>query len=95
MRTIQQQCAMYFALVYPGQKLSPEQLRECQRAFHAGAEAVVRILWDISSNDVSEDAGVHMLEGLHEELQQYARQMMREAGIKVPEPAVPEGAGRG
>lgn len=95
MRTVQQQWATYIALVYPGQRLSPEQLREYEYSFYAGAQAVVQILWDISGNDVSEDAGLHILEGLQQELHGYAAQMLRDAGIHVPQQPAAEGAGNG
>lgn len=78
MRTVQSYCKSYIALVYPGQTLPPDQLREVRHAFHAGAEAIFKLLDDIGGDAaISEDAGVAMLTGIREELRAYAGQVLR------------------
>lgn len=79
MRTFQACCDTYLALVYPGQTLQPDQLREVRRAFYAGAEGMFKILVDdvCADGSISEDAGMAILTGLREELRAYARQVLR------------------
>jgi hypothetical protein len=51
----------------------PIQIMECRRAFYAGSEAFFRCVFDVSGDDVSEDAGAEYLETLNQELQAFGR----------------------
>lgn len=51
----------------------PIQTTESRRAFYAGATVVLAILNDISGDDISEDAGVAMLETLQAETLAFGR----------------------
>ncbi len=52
------------------------QRREMQMAFYAGAAAVLGIPLDIASARTSEEAGMHMLQGLHEEANAFALRLL-------------------
>lgn len=74
MNTIQDQWNLFEATVLP--KDAPDiQKQEMRRAFYAGAEAMARIQFAIGDKAVSEDAGVQILEGCHEELRSFASEV--------------------
>lgn len=77
MRTIESQWQSFLAAAFQGQAIPPGQEREMKRCFFAGAQGVINVLWDVSGNDVSESAGVHVLEGLVQEAQAFAQQVLR------------------
>ena len=85
MNSIQQQWALFQSTVVPG-NAPAIQRSEMRLAFYGGAEAVLRILWNTSGKETSEDAGVAILEGLHEECRRFAKQYGLAAGL--PEPIV-------
>lgn len=71
MNTIQAMWASYEAEVIPFDA-GATQRTECRRAFYAGARTVLGTLWNLGSLDVSEDAGVAVIEGMHQEAQAFA-----------------------
>lgn len=72
MNTVQQQWAMFEKLVMP-KDAPPMQRKEMRRAFYAGVEATLRLQFEMG--DVSDDAGVAMIEGWHDECRRFAQQM--------------------
>lgn len=60
----------YLRLVLPA-GAPPVQVQECRRAFFAGAAQVVLIMERIGEDDVSENAGVEILEATRQELQRF------------------------
>ncbi len=74
MNTIQEQWESFAALVVP-KDAPPVQRQEMRRAFYAGAEAMTRIQFAVGDKAMSEDAGVQVLEGCHDELRRFARQV--------------------
>jgi hypothetical protein len=50
---------------------SPGQMQELRQAFYGGAATVLGVMTEISANDVSDMAGIHILEGLHQELRAF------------------------
>jgi len=74
MNTIQAQWSTFEAMVVP-KKASPVQRQEMRRAFYAGAEAMMRIQWAIGDENISEDAGVQILEGCYDEVRRFALQV--------------------
>jgi len=73
------------------ERITPHGASEAQRfdlrvAFYAGATTVLGITREISASEVSDDAGVAILEGLHQEARAFALEVkqlaaaMREAG---------------
>jgi hypothetical protein len=71
LRTIAQHWAAFERLVLPAD-CGPVQRQEMRRAFYCGAHAVLTITLEISSAEVSEDAGAAILEGLHDECRRFA-----------------------
>lgn len=71
MNSIQEQWEAFSALVIP-KGASKTQITEMRRAFYAGAESVLRIQWAIGDSAISEDAGVAILEGVHDECRRFA-----------------------
>jgi len=72
MNTIQQQWETFSDLCMP--KDAPEiQTQEMRRSFYAGAEGMIQLLY--TTFEVSEDAGVAMIEGWHEECRQFSQQV--------------------
>lgn len=74
MNTVQEQWQTFEALVMPA-NAPPIQRQEMRRAFYAGAEAMMRVQWNIGGEEISEDAGVQILEGCRDELQRFAQQV--------------------
>lgn len=72
MNTVQQQWAMFEKLVVP-KDAPPVQRQETRRAFYAGVEAILRLQYQMG--DVSDDAGVAMIEGWHDECRRFAQQV--------------------
>jgi len=74
MNTIQEQWSTFEKLVIP--KIAPAiQRQEMRRAFYAGAEAMMRIQWNIGDKSISVDAGVAILEGCREEMKIFSKQV--------------------
>ena len=74
MNTIAEQWELFSAAVMP-KNAPPIQQQEMQKAFYAGAAAMLRMQWKIGDAAVSEDAGVSMMEGWHDELRRFAQQL--------------------
>lgn len=49
----------------------PAQIQEMRRAFFAGARSMLAIMQDVGDDDVSEDAGVIVLQEALEECQEF------------------------
>ena len=69
MNTIQEQWDTFRKLVIP-KNAPPIQVIEMKLAFYGGVEAMMRIQFNIT--DLSEDAGVAILEETRKELDQFA-----------------------
>lgn len=52
------------------------QVKETRRAFYAGFEAALRLAWEIGEEKISEDAGVGILQGLHEECALFVKEVV-------------------
>ena len=78
MNTVKEQWDSFRTLVIPTN--APEiQVTEMRRAFYAGVEAMLRIQWEVGDDAVSEDAGVAILEGIHDECRRFAAEVARGA----------------
>jgi len=75
MNTVQEQWDEFRKLVVP-KDAAPIQVQEMRRSFYAGVEAMLRIQWAIGEDSVSEDAGVAILEGIHDECQRFAQEVL-------------------
>jgi hypothetical protein len=76
MRTIAAQWSLFEQLVVPKNAHSTQR-QEMRRAFYAGAEAMLRLQYEIGGADVSEDAGVALMEGWHDECRRFAGQVAK------------------
>jgi len=76
MNTIAEQWAAFEVLVMP-KDAPPVQRQEMRRAFYSGAEAMLRLQYAVGDMDVSENAGVMMLEGWHDECRRFAQMVGR------------------
>lgn len=76
MNTIQAAWEKYQQDVMP-KDASTLQRVETKRAFYAGAQAVLGITWNLSAEDVSEDAACAVIEGLHQETRQFVADVDR------------------
>jgi hypothetical protein len=74
MNTIQEQWNLFEVLIVP-KNAHQVQRQEMRRAFYAGAEAMMRIQWQVGEESISEDAGVAILEGCRDEMQRFAMQV--------------------
>ena len=68
MNTVQEQWGSFQTMVIP-ENAPPVQIQEMKRAFYGGVEAMMRIQFNIA--DLSEDAGVAILEETRKELNQF------------------------
>lgn len=71
MNTVKEKWESYLREVVPA-NAGPVQVEECRRAFYAGAGSLLNITSTVIPY-MSEDAGVAVLEGLHQELQGFAK----------------------
>lgn len=62
----------YRAAVVPA-SAGPTHVKECRRAFYAGAQAVLLLQMQISGADVPDDVGAQYIESLHRELATFAQ----------------------
>lgn len=74
MNTIDEQWALFAKMVLP-KDAPPVQQQEMRRAFYAGAGSILRMQWEIGDAAVSEDAGVQIMEGWHDECRRFAQQV--------------------
>ena len=74
MNTIAEQWAAFEVLVVP-KDAPPVQRQEMRRAFYAGAETMLRLSYSVGDKSISENAGVAMLEGWHDECRRFAQQV--------------------
>ena len=71
MRSVQQEWESYRNAVIPPD--APQiQHQECKRAFYAGAHSIMQFLMSMSDDNLSEEAGSAILEGLRQELCDFA-----------------------
>jgi hypothetical protein len=71
MRTIADQWALFEKLVIPA-NAPPIQRQEMRRAFYAGAEALLGLQMEIGDGSITEEAGVAIIEGWHDECRRFA-----------------------
>jgi len=76
--TIAEQWDAFSALVMPKDAPTLQRL-EMRRAFYAGFEAALRIQWGIGDKSISEDAGIAIIEGLHQECKLFAARIGSDA----------------
>jgi len=74
MNTIQEQWISFEALVVP-KNAHKVQRQEMRRSFYAGAEAMMRIQFQVGDESISEDAGVAILEGCRDEMKIFCEQV--------------------
>ncbi len=84
MNSIQEQWTLFERTVVPGNAPAVQRL-EMKLAFYGGAEAILRILWNVSGDkNHSEDAGIAILEGLHDECRRFSREYGSRIGLPQP-----------
>ena len=72
MNTIQAAWQSYQDQVVP--KDAPKtQITETRRAFYAGCQTILGITYAIGDDSISEDAGVQMIETLHQECELFLK----------------------
>ena len=69
MRTIKEEWLSYRAIL-PADA-SPIQIQETRRAFYAGCVCTLKILSALEDDNLSDDAGAHIIEGLQFELEAF------------------------
>lgn len=74
MNTLQSQYESYSTFVMP-KTASETQRIETKRAFYAGAMACFQLQQGIAAGNISDDAAVQMLEGMHDELRRFATEI--------------------
>lgn len=74
MNTIRKQWDIFNTTVIPADAPAIQR-KEMRRAFYAGAEALLRINFEIGGENVSEDQGMTILNGLNEECFDFAKQV--------------------
>lgn len=82
LNTIQGQWEKFSIMVLPP-GVSDLQVQEMRNCFYAGAEAMRRIEFYIGGQNVSEAAGIAILQGIQEELQTYAADLLKKHGIRL------------
>lgn len=70
MNTIQDEWKKFSDRVIP-EDASAVQYYEMKRSFYAGAYALLAIMWEIGSDDVSEKAGTEILSSIKQEIEDY------------------------
>lgn len=75
MNTIQQGFDDYATNCIPS-TASEIQMTETRRAFYAGAMAMLKITMAVGNSDMSEKAGAAVLEGVYQEISQFANDVV-------------------
>ena len=76
MNTIAEQWELFEKAVMPTG--APDiQRQEMRRAFYGGAESLLRLQWVVGDGSISEDAGVAIIEGWHDECLRFAEDMAK------------------
>lgn len=83
MNTIKDQWNFFSSTVI-SKSAPPLQRSEMQIAFYCGAESVLRVMFNAGDHSVSEDAGIAILEGMHQECRQFAREHGTSKGLPQP-----------
>lgn len=76
MNTVKEKWESFSAATIPA-KASKEQVTDMRNAFYAGAMVVMDIQYAIGGDAYSEEAGVAVLEGLHEEMEQHIQSLKK------------------
>lgn len=76
MKAIQEQWEIYKKIAIPVEAPGV-QIREMRRAYYAGVESLLRILWVIGAEDVSEDEATGMIQKVDEECREFAAMIAR------------------
>lgn len=71
-----------FEAVSTQRGVKPGELQELRMAFFAGAATVLGVMTEISKSEVSDAAGVHILEGMHQEVRAFAGEL-RETSARM------------
>ena len=80
MRTVQGEWQFNEALLVP--KDAPEvQRQQTKLAFYAGCQAALRLLWNVGGDEVSEEAGAHLIQSWNDECDQFARDWAKSRGL--------------
>lgn len=77
MRTIKTLWESYKAIL--PKDASEAQLLETEMAFYAGSTAALKMILDLGKSDISEEAGEAILDNLHQEIVDYAAQLISKA----------------
>jgi hypothetical protein len=81
--TIQEQWDMFQKIVM--HKDAPQdQRREMKLAFYAGCEAMLRLQFEIGDRNLSDEAGVAVMAGWHDEVERYSEEFAKEAACRTP-----------
>ena len=72
MNTIQSNWEDFVRRVIP-EDASKIQVQEMKRSFYAGAASILNITFYLGGKNIPQEAGVIMLESLHEECRQFAK----------------------
>lgn len=75
MRSIGDQWSSYQKQVLP-LGASEVQINECRMAFYAGAFAMMQVFTSIGEPDVSEEAGMALIESFNQEFAEYAASLV-------------------
>lgn len=75
MNTIQEGWESFRQKVIPD--ASQVQTEEMEKAFYAGASHILMLMWNVGDKEFSEDAGVNILENLHQEYEQFFKRIIK------------------
>lgn len=84
MRTVQEQWNNFANACVP-EGATAVQVSSMRLSFYAGAEAILRILYDVGGEDVSEDAGIEIMSGLKDECNAFATDYALSKGVSQSE----------
>ena len=74
--SIEQQWRDYCTQVLPAD-VGPVQLQETRRAFYAAANAVLQVMLHLVATQEDDEAGVRILQGMHDECIAFSRAIAR------------------
>jgi len=85
MNTIQSSWEQYKNIVIPN-NASAYQIEETRKAFYAGVEFMIQMSYLMGREDLSEEACIAMMQGIHEEFENFLLELDENNKIFIHEP---------
>ena len=59
--------------------MSKDQLFQRQQLFYAGAEAMIRVNWELGGSELAEEEGADILESINVEIEAFSKKLIKKS----------------